>query len=238
MTARLAAPETKGSAINPPLALHGRSQARRQCSQDPLQDGSSAYLNPAIHWHLTRPVAALILGVGLLLTGCRAAPPPTLFTEADAAALANLCVAPPCPVSYSGVLYQSEGHLRQVLSQRRFISAAEYLQLLADPAPQRLKNRAALIILEHRVSHVPSGMLILLFDPTASQDLLTVERMFSSEPGLSSLDAAATFPIHWYRADNEPDFIQDSLLYMDVEVRAQLVDSRGEPQYVWRWGQP
>lgn len=186
-------------------------------------------------WHKCGLSAGLLAG----LMGCQAGPPPRVFDAEDTQALATLCVAPPCPVGYSEIRYRATGHLKEVLANRTYIGPQEYLRLTLSPDQQALRNRAALVVLEHRNSHVSSGLMILLFDPEATLDVFTTERMLqqSAVPDAQLLPASI-FPFHWNQQDGEPDLVQDMLLHIDLSTTANLVDTAGEPQYVWRWGGP
>jgi|GEM_PF-6206602 len=182
-------------------------------------------------------VIAAIMLIGLC--GCQSGPPPRVFGTADTQGLAALCVAPPCPIGYSEIRYRSTGHLKEVLANRTFIGAQEYLDLMLSADPGKLRNRAALVVLEHKNSHVSSGLMILLFDSAATLDVFTAERMIrQSETPEEHLQPADIFPFHWNQTDGEQDFVQDMILHIDLGTTANLVDAQGQPQYLWRWGGP
>lgn len=182
------------------------------------------------------PMRLLLLPLLLTALACNSqAGPQQSFTPEDVQALAAICTAPPYPSSYSGLISQSHGHLRELLERRRFLNATQYVRgISADP--EQLRNGAALIVLLHRESHMASGVLLVLFHPAGQQDVVTVKRMIGQEVIEEELQALPVFPFHWYQADGEADFIEDALFYLDRNAQNQLVDSHGEALYYWRWG--
>ena len=175
-----------------------------------------------------------------VLVGCPGAGPPSkVFTGADLQMLQTICEAPPFPSSYSGLTNQAQGHLRQVLSARSFLSADRYIENLKSDTLETLKGTAALVVLRHRASKVPAGVLVLLFDPEATGDVFQVQHMLdpTTITGMEGPPLRA-YPLTWYQADADVDYVQDSLFHMDLGAQAGLVNAEGEPQYEYAWGEP
>ncbi|MEO7994044.1 MAG: hypothetical protein ABI743_06565 [bacterium] len=174
-----------------------------------------------------------------LAIGCAPAPAPSFDPVADGRELQRLCPTPPYPVSFSAIKLQATGHLKEVLQDVDYVSATGYLAAMDAMDQTSLRHKGAVIVLEHRLTHIPYGVMLVLFDPDSGADTFQIAMMRKDSPGFNeSQQPRDSYPFNWYQPDTEPDAVADLLFVVDPIAKQKMVDEVGEPLYEFRWGEP